>query len=46
MIISWLYNMKQLGYVAKDHIAMHTILFRLKTALFFNSLVVQLFLYY
>ena len=43
VIISWLYNMKQLGYVTKDHIAMDT---RLKMALFFNSFVVQLFLYY
>ena len=38
--ISWQYIMKQLEYVTKDHIAMHTILFKLKMALFFSSLVV------
>ena len=31
---------KQLEYVTKDHIAMHTLLFTLKTALFFSYLVV------
>ena len=39
-IISQLYITKQLEYVTKEHIAMHTILFKLKTALFFNFLVV------
>ena len=34
------YITKQLEYVTKDHIAMHTILFTLKTALFFSVLVV------
>ena len=28
---------KQLGYVTKSHIAMHTICFKFKTALFFSS---------
>ena len=31
--------MKQLEYVVKDQKAMHTILFKLKTALFFSTLV-------
>ena len=34
------YITKQLEYVTKDHIATHTILFMLKTALFFSFLVV------
>ena len=35
------YILKQLEYITKDHIATHTILFiKLKTALFFSSLVV------
>ena len=38
--ISRQYITKQLEYVTKDHIAMHTILFILKTALFFSFLVV------
>ena len=38
--ISWQYIMKHLKYVTKDYIAMHTILFKLKMALFFSSLVV------
>ena len=37
--ISRYYIMKQLEYVTKDHIARHTILFQLKTALFFSFLV-------
>ena len=36
------YILKQLEYVTKDHIA-YTTLFKLKTALFFSSLVAQLF---
>ena len=39
-IISQLYITKQLEYITKDHLAMHTILFKLKTALFFSLLVV------
>ena len=39
-IISQLYFTKQLEYVTKDHIAMHTILLKLKMALFFSFLVV------
>ena len=37
--IRWLYITKQLEYVTKDHVATHTILFKLKMALFFISLV-------
>ena len=39
-IVSQLYITKQLEYVTKDHLATHTILFKLKTALFFSFLVV------
>ena len=39
-IISQLYITKQLEYVTKDHIETNTILFKLKTALFFSYLVV------
>ena len=39
-IISQLYIAKQLEYVTKDHLATHTMLFTLKTALFFSFLVV------
>ena len=34
------YITKQLEYIAKDHIAMHTILFKLKQTLFFSVLMV------
>ena len=34
------YISKQLEYVTKDHIVTHTILFKLKMALFLSSLVV------
>ena len=34
--ISWHYITKQLEYVTKYHLAAHTILFKLKTALFFG----------
>ena len=37
---SLVYVTKQLEYVTKDHIAMHTILLMLRTALFFSFLVV------
>ena len=36
------YTIKQAEYVTKGHIAMHTILFKLKTTLFFNFLVVAI----
>ena len=39
-IISQLYITKQLEYFTKDYLAMHTILLKLKTALFFSFLVV------
>ena len=39
-IASQLYITKQLEYVTKDHLAMHAILFKLKTALFFSFLVI------
>ena len=39
-IICQLYITKQLEYVTKDHLAMHTILFKLKTVLFFSFLVI------
>ena len=38
--ISCQYITKQLEYVTKDHIAMHTILNKLKMTLFFSFLVV------
>ena len=38
--ISQLYATEQLEYVTKHHIAMHTILFKLKKALFLSILVV------
>ena len=38
--VCWYYVTKQLEYVIKDHTAMRTTLFKLKTALFFNFLVV------
>ena len=37
---SQLYITKQLEYVTKDHLAMHSILFKLKMALFISFLVV------
>ena len=40
--ISQQYITKHLEYVTKDHIAMHTIVFKLKTALFLRFLVVKL----
>ena len=39
-IISQLYITEQLEYATMDHLAMHTILFQLKMALFFSFLVV------
>ena len=39
-IISQLYITKQLEYITKDRLATHTIIFKLKTALFFSFLVV------
>ena len=42
--ISQQYITKHLEYVTKDHIAMHTIVFKLKTALFLRFLVVKLLL--
>ena len=39
--IGHLYITKQLEYVTKDHIAIHTILNKLKTTLFFSFLVVN-----
>ena len=39
-IISQLYITNQLEYVTKDHLATHTLLFKLKMALFFSFLVV------
>ena len=42
-IISQLYITKQLEYVTTDHLAVHTILFKLKMALFFTFLVITVF---
>ena len=36
--IRWYHITKQLEYVTKDHIAMHTIFFKLKTDLLFSFL--------